>query len=86
MGNNYAKPTKQGRVLEIEVMKAIAIISMVVVHVFEACKNIDPLPGIQIYTAELIEILGGVLSAGVFCCFKAVWQQKKRGKRCLVLR
>ena len=62
------KPSKQKRVLEIELMKAAAIIGMVLVHVLEGSldvlENAWTLPGSIPYT--LIEFLGGIPAAGVF--------------------
>ena len=59
----------KGRVQAIELMKAIAIIGMVFVHVLEGSLNFFDdsawvLPGSIPYT--LIEFLGGIPAAGVF--------------------
>jgi uncharacterized membrane protein len=59
---------KTTRVPEIELMKAIAIIAMVMVHVLEGSLNVFEnaweLPGSIPYT--LIEFFGGIPAAGVF--------------------
>lgn len=61
-----AQSTRQGRVLEIELMKAIAIIGMVFVHVFEMGVNLDYHSPYRYAAAFLIEFLGAIPSAGVF--------------------
>ena len=60
------KPSGQGRVLEIELMKAIAIIGMVLVHVFEMSTGIKLASTKQHLAGYSIELFGGILSAGVF--------------------
>ena len=61
-------PEKTKRVPEIELMKAIAIIGMIYVHVLEGSldvfENAWELPGSIPYT--LVEFLGGIPAAGVF--------------------
>ena len=63
-----AEGKKTSRIPEIELMKAIAIIAMVFVHVLEGSldvfENAWELPGSIPYT--LIEFLGGIPAAGVF--------------------
>lgn len=54
------------RVLEIEAMKAVAIISMVFVHVFEMSVDIDYATPAKETVAFLIEFFGAIPSAGVF--------------------
>lgn len=63
---NNAQSTRQERVLEIELMKAIAIIGMVFVHVFEMGVNLDYDSPYRYAAAFLIEFFGGIPSAGVF--------------------
>ena len=60
------QPGRQGRVPEIELMKAVAIISMVLVHVFEMSTGIRLRTRMQYIAGLTIEFFGGILSAGVF--------------------
>ena len=66
MNKQVSSPTK--RIPEIEVMKAIAIVGMIFVHVLEcslsSLENAWEYPGLIPYT--LIEFLGGIPAAGVF--------------------
>ena len=65
---NIQEGKKTSRVPEIELMKAIAIIGMVFVHVLEGSLNVFEdawsLPGSIPYT--LVEFFGGIPAAGVF--------------------
>ncbi|MBQ8073588.1 MAG: DUF1624 domain-containing protein [Clostridia bacterium] len=60
------QPGRPGRVPEIELMKAVAIISMVLVHVFEMSSGIMLSSRNENIAGYMIELFGGVLSAGVF--------------------
>ena len=56
----------QGRVLEIELMKAMAIVSMVFVHVFEMGIRPEGMSAVDGAIPYLIEFFGGFPGAGVF--------------------
>ena len=60
------KPTRSKRVYEIEVMKAIAIIAMVFVHVFEMSVNLNISSFAEDAAGSIIEFFGCIPSAGVF--------------------
>lgn len=66
MQTDVKQPGRGGRVLEIELMKAVAIISMVLVHVFEMSAGIKLSTANQYMAGYTIELFGGILSAGVF--------------------
>ncbi|MBR6953575.1 MAG: DUF1624 domain-containing protein [Clostridia bacterium] len=55
-----------GRILEIELMKAVAIIGMVFVHAFEMGVNLSYPSSGEYAAAFLMEFLGAIPSAGVF--------------------
>ncbi len=58
---------KSKRVLELEMMKAIAIIAMVFVHVYEvSLESLDFSTKAPVFFATLIEFFGCIPSAGVF--------------------
>ena len=63
---NEAQPVRRERILEIELMKAIAIIGMVFVHVFEMGINLDYSSPARYTAAFLIEFFEAIPSAGVF--------------------
>ena len=56
-----------GRVLEIELMKTVAIIGMIFVHIYEEaeCDNVIE-SGAGYYIGIVIEFMGGAMSAGAF--------------------
>ncbi len=56
----------RGRILEIELMKAIAIIGMVLVHVYEMGVDVDYDSSYRFAAAFLYRVLGAIPSAGVF--------------------
>ncbi|MCR5173363.1 MAG: DUF1624 domain-containing protein, partial [Oscillospiraceae bacterium] len=62
-----AEQKKTKRLLEIEMMKAIAIIAMVFVHVYEvSLESLDFSTKAPVFFATLIEFFGCIPSAGVF--------------------
>ena len=66
MQMSKAQSTHRERVLEIELMKVVAIAAMVFVHVFERGVNLDFLSPARYAGAFLINFLGDIPSAGVF--------------------
>lgn len=60
------KPARSSRVYEIEVMKAVAIIAMVFVHVFEMGVNLNLASFAENAAGSIIEFFGCIPSAGVF--------------------
>ncbi len=65
--NTPAETKKSKRILEIEMMKAIAIIAMVFVHVYEvSLESLDFSIKAPVFFATLIEFFGCIPSAGVF--------------------
>ena len=58
------REARPGRILEIELMKAVAIIGMVFVHVFEMGVNLSYPSSGEYAAAFLMEFLGAIPSAG----------------------
>ena len=66
METTTLQTVKQNRVMEIEIMKAVAIIAMVFVHVFEMSAKVNVFSYQQHTAAFVIEFFGCIPSAGVF--------------------
>jgi hypothetical protein len=60
------KSVNKGRVMEIELMKAVAIIGMIFVHVYEQCVKVNVNKFENFIPAYIIEFFGCIPSAGVF--------------------
>ena len=59
-------PQTMKRVPEIDLMKALAIIAMVLIHVWEVSSSLSVDSGIEKVTEFVIIFMGGIPSAGVF--------------------
>ena len=54
------------RINELDLLKAIAIIAMVFIHVFDVSTRLQINPGVETSTVWIIEFMGNIPSAGVF--------------------
>lgn len=62
---SYYPPTMK-RVPEIDLMKALAIIAMVLIHVWEISSSLSIVSGIEKAAEFVVNFMGGIPSAGVF--------------------
>ena len=66
MKNQMYNPSVMKRVNELDLLKAIAIIAMVFIHVFDVSTRLQINPGVETSTVWIIEFMGNIPSAGVF--------------------
>lgn len=66
MKNQVYNPSTMKRIQEIDLLKAIAIIAMVFIHVFDASTHLQPSSPIDAPFIWFIEFMGNIPSAGVF--------------------
>lgn len=66
MKNQMYNPSVMKRVNELDLLKAIAIIAMVFIHVFDVSTRMQIHSGVETSTVWIIEFMGNIPSAGVF--------------------
>ena len=66
MNKQIYNPSVMKRINELDLLKAIAIIAMVFIHVFDVSTRLQINSGIETPTVWIIEFMGNIPSAGVF--------------------